>query len=314
MVVAAALVAAVAVVVAGVVVALAVVPTGGAGRSTAGSPTAGSPTAGSPTAATPAVRTPTAGTPSAPTRPITLPPTPARFDYQLGGPYTPAPGTGIVDRDRTERPVPGVYSICYVNAFQTQPGDARWAGRDRDLVLRDASGAPVRDPDWDEDLLDTSTAAKRERIAAIVGGWIDECARKGFQAVEPDNLDSWTRSGAGGHRLLTEQDNLRLAALLARRAHDRGLAIAQKNAAELGARGRDTAGFDFAIAEECQPYGECGAYTRVYGDRVIEIEYTDGPRSAFTAACAARGSRVSVLLRDRDVVPKGAAGYHSEHC
>ena len=46
----------------------------------------------------------------------------------------------------------------------------------------------------------------------------------------------------------------------------------------------------------------------------MEIEYTDNPRSAWTKACAARGSRISVVLRDRDVVAEGRPGYTYQEC
>ena len=105
-----------------------------------------------------------------------------------------------------------------------------------------------------------------------------------------------------------------LATLLAAHAHQQGLAIAQKNTTDLGTAGRTTVKFDFAIAEECQEYEECGSYTDVFGKNVIEIEYTDNPRSAYTTACAAQGKTISVILRDRDVVAKGQSGYAYEYC
>jgi Glycoside-hydrolase family GH114 len=121
---------------------------------------------------------------------VMLPPA-GRFDYQIGGAYPPARGTAIVTRDRHDPPAPGTYSICYVNAFQTQPEEtAWWRSEHPDLVL------PVEDPQWPgEYLLDLSTPATRTAAAAVVGGWIDGCAAAGYRAVEPDNLDSWTRSG-----------------------------------------------------------------------------------------------------------------------
>lgn len=258
-----------------------------------------------------AQRTPaTIGTAKAPV--ITLPPVNGRFDYQLGGAYRPASSVTIVDRDRSAAPIPGTYSICYVNAFQTQPGEASfWTGSHPDLLLKNARGAYVIDPNWpDEYILDTSTAARRTRIAGIVNSWIDGCAAKGFQAIEPDNLDTWTRSV----KLLTKADNVALATLLATHAHTKGLAIAQKNAAGLGRAGKADVGFDFAIAEECQVYAECGAYTGPYGNHVIEIEYSDTPRRAYTQACAAQGRTISVILRDRDVVAKGTRGYVNRSC
>lgn len=145
-------------------------------------------------------------------------------------------------------------------------------------------------------------------------GWLAGCAERGFRAVEPDNLDSWTRSSG----LLKRDDAVEYARLVVERAHARGLAVAQKNAAELTDDEIRRIGFDFAIAEDCQRYSwgrlsECDRYLSVYGDRVIEIEYTDGS-GAFDAACRARGERISILLRDRDVVPRGEPGYVSRHC
>ncbi len=101
------------------------------------------------------------------------------------------------------------------------------------------------------------------------------------------------------------------AKLLIRDAHQARLAIAQKNTPELSAK---HLGFDFAVAEECEVYRECGAYTKTYGRRVIEIEYTDNGRQAYERACAARSGDISIMLRDRDVVPRGAAGYVHQTC
>lgn len=241
---------------------------------------------------------------------IVLPPANARFDYQIGGAYTPAGAVRIVDRDRTERPARGRYGICYVNAFQTQSGEVRWWKAKHGRLLLRAHGGFVVDSAWNEILLDTSTASRRRALAAIVGGWIDGCKAAGYQAVEPDNLDSWTRSNAG----LSRADNLAYASLLIARAHAAGLAIAQKNTAELGRSGQ-AMGFDFAIAEECAVYHECARYSRPYGDRVYEIEYTDnGGRRNFRAACRARGVAISIIYRDRHVVAKGRPGYVSRAC
>lgn len=253
-----------------------------------------------------------AGVPAASTAAgVTLPPVHGRFDYQIGGAYTPAASVDIVDRDWHDRPAAHRYSICYVNAFQTQPEENRWWKSNHPrLLLRDGAGHLVTDPGWPgEILLDTSTAAHRRALAGIVGGWMSTCARKGFQAVEPDNLDSYSRSRG----LLTRVENLAYVTLLAGRAHAAGLAIAQKNAVELSARAHQ-AGLDYAIAEECQVYAECSAYRKVYGRHLIEIEYTDSGRHAFTTACARRGDSVSVVLRDRDVVPRGHAGYVEKWC
>ncbi|WP_375476179.1 endo alpha-1,4 polygalactosaminidase [uncultured Jatrophihabitans sp.] len=243
---------------------------------------------------------------------VALPPVNARFDYQLGGAYRPPRGVTVVERDRTDPPARGRYSICYVNGFQTQPGELRfWQRRHKSLLLRTAGGRYVHDPGWpDEVLLDTRTAAKRAAIARIVGRWFRGCRAHGYQAVEPDNLDSWTRSRGMLHR----RGAVALARLLTASAHRLGLAIAQKNTPQLGRAGRRSIGFDFAIAEECAVYRECGAYTRVYGRHVLEIEYTDNGRAAYRRACAAHGKKMSIILRDRELVPRGHRGYYYKSC
>jgi hypothetical protein len=241
---------------------------------------------------------------------VQAPPVHASFSYQIGGAFAPQPGVQIVDRDRGAAPVQGLYNICYVNAFQAQPGELGWWRAHHRRLLLARGGTPIVDREWHEQLLDTGTAAKRRALARVVGGWIDRCARAGFEAVEPDNLDSWDRSRG----TLTRADNLAFAALLIARAHARGMAIAQKNAAEVAQEARRL-GFDFAIAEECQPYQECGSYLGSYGPQVIEIEYPDnGGLENFAAACRARGDLISIVYRDRAVTPSGRAGYLERRC
>ena len=215
-------------------------------------------------------------------------------DYQLGGPSAPPASVGIVVRDRHEAPAAGRYGICYVNAFQTQPDEQSFWRRHRGLVLRD-HGRPVVDERWGEQLLDLRAPAVRQRLAAIVGRWTRGCARAGYDAVEFDNLDSFTRSRG----LLSRAHAVAYAALLVRDAHAAGLAAGQKNLAGFDGR---SIGYDFAIAEECGRYRECAAYTRFYGARVLAIEYR---RADFRWTCAQYGDTLAVVLRDPDLTPRG---------
>lgn len=236
---------------------------------------------------------------------LALPPVDAMLDYQLGGAYPLPTGVTIVSRDRTATPA-GVYDVCYVNGFQIQPDEeAFWTTEHPDLILRDASGDPVIDADWDEMLIDVGTPEKRAAVAAIVGGWIDGCADAGFDAIEIDNLDSFSRSGGR----LDEDDAVAAMRLFADRAHARGLAIAQKNSAELVPR-RAEMGTDFVVAEECNRYSECDVYTAAYGDHVLVIEYR---RADFDAGCAAFPG-LSIVLRDRDLVTPSQPGYVYDGC
>ncbi|MBF4569927.1 endo alpha-1,4 polygalactosaminidase [Plantibacter sp. VKM Ac-2880] len=238
-------------------------------------------------------------------------PTDIVFDYQLGGGYEPAAGVGGVVRDSTDTPAPDRYSICYVNGFQSQPADRDAWLAEPDLVLTDEAGEPIIDENWPDELIfDLSTDDRRARIAERVGTSITRCADAGFDAVEIDNLDSYTRSDGR----LTVDDAMALATRYADLAHDAGLLIGQKNAGDLGTRGRDDVGFDFAVAEECHRFDECGTYTEVYGGAVLDIEYTDDLRGTFDEVCADPQVPFSTILRDRDLAPADAADHVYEAC
>lgn len=236
------------------------------------------------------------GAPSA----VVLPRPGARWDYQIGGATRYSPAPDVVSRDHADRPWPGVYSICYVNAFQSQPGDAS---------LRSAwltvDNAPVEDPGWPgEYVLDTR--GHRAQLVSAFTVVLRHCATAGFRAVELDNLDSWERSAGG----LTRADNVAYARELVSAAHRLGLAAAQKNAAQLvGA-----VPFDLAVTESCLRFDECGTFTAAYRV-VLDVEYTDElSAQAFQAKCSAAvstlsavsaGTAPSFVLRDRGVTPTG---------
>ena len=247
-----------------------------------------------------------------------LPPTSGVFDYQLGGVSDRVDsGDGLVEidvvvRDATAEPLEGAYSVCYVNGFQTQPGDERWLDRP-ELLLRDAGTGPVTDPAWpDEYILDPSTADQRAGILELIGPVIDGCAADGFDAVEIDNLDTWTRFDG-----IDEDGAHALAAAYVERAHRAGLAIAQKNAAEIAPVARDELGFDFAVTEECGAWAECAAYTEVYGDHVLQIEYPDSLADSsltFAEVCDQPDRAPLAILRDRDLVAAGGAEHLYDAC
>jgi hypothetical protein len=243
----------------------------------------------------------------------------AKFDYQIGGDYTPPSGVEVVSRDWFMGAAhETAYSICYVNAFQTQDDED---GVDRpDERSNWPSGLVLRrlgdDPKWGgEYLIDIRSAAKRTQAADWVQQMIQGCADKGFDAVEYDNLDSWTRfddTPVEDRVPFGKQQAIRYAELLTDRAHALGLAVAQKNTLELTRRqSRQRIGFDFAIAEECGRYGECQDYRARFGNRVIVIEYR---RRDFRRACRAVGSKLSVVLRDLGVTRPGSPTYRYAAC
>jgi len=215
-------------------------------------------------------------------------------DYQLGGPRPVPDHVGIVARDRMAAPLAGRYNVCYVNGFQTQT-DERKFWRQHEALILHRDGRPVTDDAWGEWILDIRTAEKRQRLVRIVGRWTQRCAEAGYDAVEFDNLDSFTRSRG----MLTRAQAVAFAEKLVGVAHRAGLAAGQKNLAGFDGR---SIGYDFAVAEECGHYRECGAYVRDYGRQVLAIEY----RAAdFTRTCERHGAELAVVLRDLQLRPAG---------
>ena len=135
-------------------------------------------------------------------------------------------------------------------------------------------------------------------LAPIMRARLDLCAAKGFDAVEPDNMQ--VHDNDTGFPL-TYEDQLKYALWLADEAHARGLAIGQKNAPD---QTKDLVNvYDFAItedafyydwAEETLPYVEAGK-------PVFAAEYTDldGDFAAFCQKSQQLG--FSAILKNRDL-------------
>lgn len=133
-------------------------------------------------------------------------------------------------------------------------------------------------------------------LAPIMRARLDLCAAKGFDGVEPDNIEL---HGNDTGFPLTYADQLAYARWLAEEAHARGLAIGIKNAADMVAD--SLAFFDFAITEDAFAYGWAEAMLPFIEARkpVFAAEYTDMDVD-FTAACAwGRQHGFSFILKHR---------------
>jgi hypothetical protein len=99
---------------------------------------------------------------------------------------------------------------------------------------------------------------------------VNACRRKGFDAIEPDDIDGYANKSGFP---LTYKDQLAYNRMLAREAHERDLAIALKNdTAQVEDLVND---FDFAMVEEFFAYEECGRYSPFVedGKAVFLAEY-----------------------------------------
>ena len=109
-----------------------------------------------------------------------------------------------------------------------------------------------------------------DELGPIMGARLDQCAAKGFDAVDFDNVNGYLqRSGFP----LTAEDQLAYNRWLANAAHERGLSVGLKNDGEQAAD--LVAYFDFAVVEQCFQYKECVLYRGFTeaGKAVLEVEY-----------------------------------------
>jgi hypothetical protein len=133
-------------------------------------------------------------------------------------------------------------------------------------------------------------------LAPIMRARLDLCAAKGFDGVEPDNIEVL---GNDTGFALTYHDQLSYAQFLAEEAHARGLAVGLKNAPDMVADVHTL--FDFAITEDAfhfhwiekmLPFIETGK-------PVFAAEYTDMDVD-FSAACEwGRQHHVAFILKNR---------------
>ncbi|MGB2711945.1 MAG: endo alpha-1,4 polygalactosaminidase, partial [Conexibacter sp.] len=122
-------------------------------------------------------------------------------------------------------------------------------------------------------------------LAPILRARLAMCRAKGFDAVEPDNVDGYANETGFA---LRARDQLAFNRWVARAAHAHGLAVALKN--DLDQAPALARSFDFAILEQCFQYGECGKarpFLRA-GKAVFDAEY-ELPRSAFCPAAERLG-------------------------
>ncbi|MCX5523602.1 endo alpha-1,4 polygalactosaminidase [Streptomyces bobili] len=176
--------------------------------------------------------------------------------------------------DQSEAAVAGLHEdgrkvICYLStgAWEDWRPDA---DEFPESVLGEGNG-------WDgERWLDIR---RTDVLEPLMAARVDMCRDKGFDAVEPDNMDGYrNRTGFP----LTAADQLRYNRLIARLAHDRGLSVGLKN--DLDQIPELVDDFDFAVNEQCAQYGECEATTAFIeaGKAVFHVEY-ELPTSRFCA-------------------------------
>jgi hypothetical protein len=179
----------------------------------------------------------------------------------------------------------GARVVCYFSA-------GTWEDYRPDADLYPAEVLGDYWGEWGEHFLDIR---RLDVLGPILEARMDTCVEKGFDAVEPDMMDTYqTDTGFP----LTEEDQVVFNTWLAEQAHARGLSVAQKNISDLAGVLVDH--FDFVIAEDCFADGWCVELAPYLeqGKAVLAAEYTDRVDS-IEPFCGTEG--FSIILTDRDL-------------
>ncbi len=184
--------------------------------------------------------------------------------FEVDGFDTPAATVAALHRSLRRRGV-----VCYIDAGTWENWRSDAGQFPRSLLGKNDGGWPG------ERWLDI--AKIDGALGRIMRARAAMCKRKGFDAVDFDNVDGYTNN-TGFH--LTASDQLRYDVFLANAAHRLGLAVALKN--DLRQIPVLLRYFDFAVNEQCFQYAECltsqnGGYgldefVRAH-KAVFEIEY-----------------------------------------
>ncbi|MBN1538222.1 MAG: endo alpha-1,4 polygalactosaminidase [Anaerolineales bacterium] len=135
-------------------------------------------------------------------------------------------------------------------------------------------------------------------LAPILKARFDQCAAKGFDGLEPDNIDSYT-SDTGFP--LTAQDQLIFNVWLANEAHARGLSIGLKNDDEQVADLLSY--FDWALTEDCVADDWCEQLTPFIeaGKPIFAAEYTDNFQSVEEFCPQLNALNFNGIFKNRDL-------------
>ncbi|MGI5247035.1 endo alpha-1,4 polygalactosaminidase [Dactylosporangium sp. CA-139066] len=178
----------------------------------------------------------------------------------------------------------GRHVICYVNAGAHEDFRADAKNYPESVRGKGLEGWPG------EKWLDIR---RWDVLEPLLAARFKVCKDKGFDAVEPDNVDGYSNSSGFP---LTAADQLTFNRRVADLAHRTGLAVGLKNDVEQASSLQPA--FDFAVNEECARYDECSDL-KVFvdaGKPVFHVEYDGAPSSFCPQARALRFSSMKKKL------------------
>jgi hypothetical protein len=179
--------------------------------------------------------------------------------------------------------------MCYVNAGAWEDWRPDAAQFPAEALGNDYAGWPG------EKWLDIR---RIDLLAPILRARLDLCRAKGFDGVDPDNINGYQNPTGFP---LTAQDQLTFNIWLANEAHARGLSIGLKNDSEQ--LGGLLNYYDWGLTEDCFDQGWCADLSPFIaaGKPVFAVEYTDAGIN-FNAFCTQAASLgLSGILKNREL-------------
>ena len=139
---------------------------------------------------------------------------------------------------------------------------------------------------------------KINTLAPILRARLDQCKQKGFDGVEPDNIESFNETTGFP---ITYQDQINFNEWLSAEAHARGLSIGLKNDPDQVADLLPH--FDWALTEDCYAYGWCNEMSPFVtaGKPVFMAEYTDTGVTLNQFCPQAATLQFSPIFKNRDL-------------
>ncbi len=200
----------------------------------------------------------------------------------------------------------GAIAVCYVDVGTLEPNRPDEANFPASVIGPDVQG-------WPGEKWLLVTAANQTTILPLMKArFASWCQAKGFDAIEPDNLDAWTNISG-----VTEADNVAYDLAIGQLAQTIHLSIGLKNVmTDLKASQYASflAVFDWALNEQCYEYGECDAYTAAgsflpAGKAVFDVEYSAAPDCTM-----ANAAHINAQQTDLDLVGATDNGYQYTPC
>jgi hypothetical protein len=170
----------------------------------------------------------------------------------------------------------GQRAICYIDVGTWEDWRAD-ASAFPSIVLGSGNGWPG------ERWLDVGQLSVLE---PIMTARFQMCQQKGFDAVEPDNMDGYENSTGFA---ITSAQQLAYDTWIAQEVHSLGMAVFEKNDPDQA--GQLEPYFDGVIDEQCNQYSACSSYQSYLraGKPVLNAEYQSSLYPSFCAADQAAG-------------------------